>query len=303
MRGRLLVQTLTGVPPILVGVVESVSCAIRLVWILEWTSGDECLAVVALCLCLRLCALGLLVVSLHGGDLQGVSITGNHQPSAIDLLYLQGTLFRRVLHPRQPSQRIRIRDLGIFPSVALVLLLSFLFPFPIVPSHPMTRHRHSLEYTDPLLPSQDGTPQTPTPTKRRKQLRIPRQVYFILLPILLTLLYASLTQITPLPPLPRIRIVHASDTEADAQNVLTLAQECACGIPAPAAGEQTEGQRLCAIYGKDTLARSRALLGTGARVQRMLDRAQRERRALNVGVLGGSGTSSFPSPSSVSRDR
>lgn len=47
---------------------------------------------------------------------------------------------------------------------------------------------------------------------------------------------------------------------------------------------------MCDIYGKETLARSRLFTGTGARVQRMLEKAQRERRALKVGVLGGSGT-------------
>lgn len=80
-----------------------------------------------------------------------------------------------------------------------------------------------------------------------------------------------------------------------AQNVLTVAEECACGIPSLGRGEETqsEGERMCDIYGKETLARSRLFTGTGARVQRMLEKAQRERRALKVGILGGSGMGLF----------
>ncbi|GHJ86394.1 hypothetical protein NliqN6_2796 [Naganishia liquefaciens] len=156
----------------------------------------------------------------------------------------------------------------------------------------MTR-RDSLEMSDfpgttePLLSA--GQPQQP---QRRKSLpiRIPRPLLFIGIPIFLTLLYASLTQITPLPPLPTIRIVHPGDRIDGAQNVITIAEECACGIPSLGKGQeiQTEGERMCDIYGKDTLERSRLFTGTGGRVQRMLEKAQRERRALKVGILGGS---------------
>jgi hypothetical protein len=187
-----------------------------------------------------------------------------------------------------------------FPSSRSLVLLSctFLSFYPLHALSLIMTRRDSLELndysanTEPLL-SSDHPP--PPPLARRKTLpiRIPRPLLFIGIPLLLTLLYASLTQIAPLPPLPTIRIVHPGDTKDATQNVLTVAEECACGIPSfgDAGKAQTEGERMCDIYGKDTLARSRLFTGTGARVQRTLEKAQRERRALKIGILGGSGTS------------
>lgn len=151
------------------------------------------------------------------------------------------------------------------------------------------------EFTAPLLPA--DRPASPPPP-RKKARRIPRPLLLIAVPALLALLYATLTHIAPLPPLPSIRIVHSHDDAA--QNVLTVAEECACGIPSLPADPPSSGEHLCDIYGKETLARSRLFLGTGARVQRMLATAQLERRPLKVGVLGGSVSACHavhPSPS------
>ncbi len=57
--------------------------------------------------------------------------------------------------------------------------------------------------------------------------------------------------------------------------------ECTCGYT-------EEGERLCRIYHRESLRRTRLVQGTGARVRRTL-LAAREGKALKIGILGGSG--------------
>ncbi|KAJ9101773.1 hypothetical protein QFC21_003112 [Naganishia friedmannii] len=178
--------------------------------------------------------------------------------------------------------------------------------------------------TESLLPSSHPHTTSPSPspsttsTHRSRPFRIPRPLWYIAAPILLTLLYAALQPHTPLlPPLPTIRIVPAGSDAVlqdvlagEIKNVVAVDEECACGIPSPSPPSDSSsgsssalkhlkkplvpetaagpGERMCDVYTKEALARSRLHLGTGARVQRMLYKASRDRTRLKVGILGGS---------------
>jgi len=106
----------------------------------------------------------------------------------------------------------------------------------------------------------------------------------ISLPILLILIYAIVHPHIPgLPPLPKVIIQSGSSQPANSEKVQMYSEdsECTCGYT-------EEGERLCRIYHRESLRRTRLVQGTGARVRRTL-LAAREGKALKIGILGGSG--------------
>lgn len=111
--------------------------------------------------------------------------------------------------------------------------------------------------------------------------------------LLLSLIYGVLRGNAPeyLPDL------HLPDILAPIKLTESLAQRCVCGTDE---GEKdTEGKRVCEVYGKDGLLRSRLHEGTGSRIKEFIRKAKKGGK-LKIGIMGGSGESPRPSiPGSI----
>jgi hypothetical protein len=117
------------------------------------------------------------------------------------------------------------------------------------------------------------------------------------LPLLLIILYSLLLdRVDGLPSLPKISVhydysgnpgwVSAAAGASGLGGASALAQgtgggRCTCGAT-------DDGKRMCDVYGAEGLERSRLVQGSGARMKRMLARAQAG-KDIKIGVLGGSG--------------
>jgi hypothetical protein len=80
--------------------------------------------------------------------------------------------------------------------------------------------------------------------------------------------------------------LHLTDILAPIKLTESLSRRCVCGTDE--GKRDTEGKRVCGVYGKDGLLRSRLHEGTGNRIKDFV-RFARTGKRLKVGIMGGSG--------------
>jgi hypothetical protein len=80
--------------------------------------------------------------------------------------------------------------------------------------------------------------------------------------------------------------LHLTDILAPIKLTESLSRRCVCGTDE--GKRDTEGKRVCEVYGKDGLLRSRLHEGTGNRIKDFV-RFARTGKRLKVGIMGGSG--------------
>ena len=80
--------------------------------------------------------------------------------------------------------------------------------------------------------------------------------------------------------------LHIPDILAPIKLTESFSQRCVCGTDD--GKRDTEGKRVCEVYGKDGLLRSRLHEGTGNRIKEFIRHA-RTGQKLKVGIMGGSG--------------
>ncbi len=139
------------------------------------------------------------------------------------------------------------------------------------------------EFTQPYIPSTSSpyrTTQRPS-TLSRILSRLWRPLICIFTPIALVFIYGLINpHIQALPPLPTVSISHGSSSLSSG----SANSGCECGTKTLTG----DAKRICEVYGKEGLERSRLFDGSGARVRRVMDHAKRDKRALKIGILGGS---------------
>lgn len=150
--------------------------------------------------------------------------------------------------------------------------------------------------SDPLASSSSASPRrSPRPSRaKRTAHRIWRPLACVLTPVVLLVAYSWIhPHFSALPPLPHVSITPGSSGGATGAAGQSAASGM-CDCPASAdglgsAGQTEETSRLCNVYGRDNLARSRLFEGSSNRVRRFLHKAQ-QGGPVKIGILGGSGT-------------
>jgi hypothetical protein len=133
------------------------------------------------------------------------------------------------------------------------------------------------------------TPSRPSPYRSKRGQstsyrilgRLWRPLICIFTPIVIVFIYGLIhPHIPALPPLPTVSISHGSSTFSSGLG----GTECGCG----SRSLKGDAKRICEVYGKKALERSRLFDGSGGRVRRVLSQAKNDKRVLKVGILGGS---------------
>jgi hypothetical protein len=160
-------------------------------------------------------------------------------------------------------------------------------------SHPNGRpevgaSRDSSNVTSRLFPALAGRGRSDSVRRSGNARRFPLFCVCLLgVPVLLITLAWGITYKTAPELLPKINLPTLTGASTE-----TLESRCLCGTESK---RETEGQRVCEVYGKSGLLRSRLHTGSGNRIRRMIDKAVSGEK-LKIGILGGSGEHSNTGP-------